>query len=67
MAPAPMAITYLLVTLAALVRILAPTLVPNAYDQIIAIAGGLWIAAFGLFLWVYTPILLRPRVDGGPG
>jgi uncharacterized protein involved in response to NO len=26
-----------------------------------------WIAAFGLFAAIYTPILLRPRVDGKPG
>lgn len=66
-APAPMAITYLLVTLAAAIRILGPALAPQDYDQIIALAGALWIAAFGLFLWVYTPILLRPRADGRPG
>ena len=23
-----------------------------------------WIGAFGLFLWVYTPMLTRPRADG---
>jgi uncharacterized protein involved in response to NO len=31
------------------------------------VAGVLWIAAFGLFAAIYTPILLRPRVDGKPG
>ena len=66
-APAPMAITYLLVTLAAAIRILGPALAPQDYDQIIALAGTLWIAAFGLFLRVYTPILLWPRADGRPG
>jgi uncharacterized protein involved in response to NO len=31
-------------------------------------ASGLaWIVAFGLFVAVYAPMLLRPRVDGKPG
>jgi uncharacterized protein involved in response to NO len=32
-----------------------------------AAAGLAWMAAFGLFAAIYTPILLRPRVDGKPG
>lgn len=30
-------------------------------------SGALWIFAFGAFLWVYAPILMRPRIDGRPG
>jgi uncharacterized protein involved in response to NO len=30
-------------------------------------AGALWMVAFGLFLITYTPILMRPRLDGRPG
>jgi uncharacterized protein involved in response to NO len=30
-------------------------------------AGLVWVAAFGLFVVVYTPMLLRPRVDDKPG
>jgi len=26
-----------------------------------------WVAAFGLFVAMYAPMLLRPRVDGKPG
>jgi uncharacterized protein involved in response to NO len=30
-------------------------------------AGLVWMAAFGLFVVVYAPMLLRPRADGKPG
>jgi len=33
----------------------------------LALSGGLWIAAFAAFLWVYLPILIRPRIDGRSG
>jgi uncharacterized protein involved in response to NO len=66
-APAPIASAYLLITLAAAVRVFAPVLFPENYSGVIAGAGLLWIAAFGVFLWIYAPILVTPRVDGRPG
>mgnify|MGYP001600347784 FL=1 len=66
-APMPMAVTYGLVSAAALVRVFAPALFPDNYSGIVSVAGALWIAAFAIYLWVYTPILLRPRADGRPG
>jgi uncharacterized protein involved in response to NO len=66
-APASIASAYLLITLAALVRVFAPVFFPDNYSGVIASAGVLWIAAFGVFLWVYAPILVTPRVDGRPG
>jgi uncharacterized protein involved in response to NO len=30
-------------------------------------AGLVWMAAFGLFAAIYTPILQRPQADGKPG
>jgi uncharacterized protein involved in response to NO len=38
-----------------------------AYPLVILLAAFLWTSAFVLFLWIYAPILLRPRVDGRPG
>ena len=66
-APRPMALSYLLLTLAAIVRVFAPVLFPGRYDQIVGISGALWILAFAIYLWIYTPILLTPRRDGKPG
>jgi uncharacterized protein involved in response to NO len=30
-------------------------------------AQAAWLIAFALFVWVYAPILVKPRVDGLPG
>ena len=53
--------------LAALVRVAAPLVLPQAYAAGMAAAGVLWTMAFVLFAAIYTPVLLRPRVDGKPG
>jgi uncharacterized protein involved in response to NO len=66
-APRLIAIAYLLVTLAALVRVFGGTLFPGFYDGIILAAGLIWIGAFGLFVLVYAPMLLSPRLDGKAG
>jgi len=53
-------LVFVAVTLAALARLAAP-LWPALYLPLLQVSGGLWIAAFGLFLVVYAPLLLRPR------
>jgi uncharacterized protein involved in response to NO len=58
---------FIAINLAALTRVLMPFLVPHWYFATLVAAGGLWVIAFGAFLLVYAPILLRPRVDGKPG
>jgi uncharacterized protein involved in response to NO len=66
--PAPlMTWAFVAVNLAALIRVAQPLVFPSLYAQGMIVAGVLWIAAFGLFAAIYTPILLRPRVDGKPG
>lgn len=66
-APRPIAVAYLLVMLAALMRVFGGALFPGFYDDIILAAGAIWILAFGLFVLVYAPILLGPRIDGKAG
>ena len=66
-APRPIAICYLLASAGALTRVLGPAVLPVSYSAAILIAGLTWIAAFGVFLWVFTPILTRPRIDGRTG
>lgn len=66
--PAPlMTWAFVAVNLAALIRVAQPLLFPGLYASGMVIAGVLWVVAFGLFAAIYTPILLRPRVDGKPG
>ncbi|MEX2150874.1 MAG: NnrS family protein [Steroidobacteraceae bacterium] len=61
------AVAYLLLSLAAVVRVFLPPFAVIDYRWTVFIAGALWLAAFALFLIKYTPILMHPRIDGGPG
>ena len=66
--PAPlMTLAFVAINLAALIRVGAPLFFPEAHAQIMVLAGLLWMIAFGLFAAIYSPILLRPRIDGKPG
>jgi uncharacterized protein involved in response to NO len=66
--PAPvMTRAFVAINLAALIRVVLPLVFPGVYAQIMMAAGVAWVAAFGVFVAVYAPMLLRPRVDGKPG
>jgi uncharacterized protein involved in response to NO len=58
---------YFLLLASAAARVFGPAAFPGFYTASLALSGGLWIAAFALFLIVYAPMLLAPRVDGRPG
>lgn len=67
-APRLIVAAYLLVSASALVRTFGPTLAPGLYNELMLVAGAAWIAAFALFIVVFAPILLQPRVRSGePG
>ena len=59
-------LAFVLANLAAGVRVFGPAFLPTWYVSWVLLAGALWVAAFAIFAWVYTPILLRPRADGRP-
>jgi uncharacterized protein involved in response to NO len=61
------ALAFVLIGLAALVRVVAPLATPELWVPAMATAQALWLAAFGLLLAGLAPMLLRPRVDGAPG
>jgi len=65
-APAGLPLAFVLINGAALARTAGPLLAPGLYGEWVVGAGVLWIAAFGIFLFRYTPILTRPRIDGQP-
>ncbi|HKR19599.1 MAG TPA: NnrS family protein [Stellaceae bacterium] len=52
---------YVLVTVAAVLRLLAP-LAGAQYLLVLSLAGAAWTGAFGLFVVLYGPPLLTPRV-----
>lgn len=58
---------FLAINAAAALRCLGPLLLPDHYLGLLVLAGSLWTIAFVVFLVVYTPILLRVRVDNRPG
>ena len=58
---------YAFVHLAAAFRVLLPLAWPSGYGLAVSASSALWSAAFLLYVLVYVPILVRPRVDGRPG
>lgn len=58
---------FVLVQLAALVRVFAGIAWLALYIPAIQVSGLLWSAAFGLHALRYWPVLTRPRLDGKPG
>ncbi len=55
-----MVASYLLVLIAAALRLAAVE--PGPFSQLLLqLAAGAWIAAFGLYLWRFAPLLIRPR------
>jgi uncharacterized protein involved in response to NO len=58
---------YLCVAAAALVRVVPPLIVPQAYAWALWASSLLWSAGFLLYAAVYWPRLSRPRIDGRDG
>jgi uncharacterized protein involved in response to NO len=63
----PIVLAYVLLTLAAVIRVFGPVAAPAALQASWTVAGTLWIGAFAIYCTVYAPILSRPRIDGKPG
>ena len=66
-APPLMSAAFVLILLAAVVRVVLPVSLPAAMNWAIGLAGVAWVIAYVLFLFCYAPLLLAPRVDGRPG
>ena len=60
-------LVYGLLIAAGILRVFGPAVLPAAYPATVTLASAAWTAAFLLFVYVYTPVLLLPRVDGRPG
>jgi uncharacterized protein involved in response to NO len=58
---------FLLLQLAAILRVIVDLLPADSYRLTIVASGTLWVLAFGIFLLRYVPMLLQPRIDGRPG
>jgi len=62
-----MVLSFVLINVAAVIRVILPMFMTDSYMQLIQVAGWLWVFAFIIYVIVYTPMWLRPRVDGRPG
>lgn len=58
---------YVLIMVAAMLRVLLPMLAPSFYAYSVVAAAGAWSAAFLIYLWQYTPWLVSARQDGKDG
>ena len=58
---------YSLLTVSVVVRVFGPGVLPGQYAAVVMTAGTLWLVAFLLYVGVYAPVLLLPRLDGKPG
>lgn len=56
-------LSFWLINLAALIRVVPPIFLPSLYIPSITVSGALWSLAFLIFCVVYIPIFLQPRVD----
>jgi uncharacterized protein involved in response to NO len=61
------AIAFVLINVAAFIRIVLPIALPHWYQTFIYGSSLAWLSAFSLFIFVYTPILTAKRIDGLEG
>lgn len=62
-----MVLSFIILNVAAIVRVILPMFMHDFYLQLIQVASGLWIVAFTIFVIAYTPMLLKARIDGREG
>ena len=62
-----MSIAFSAVIGAALARSLGVIFAPSHMLLWIDVSAALWILAFGMFVWRFGMMLMKPRVDGHPG
>jgi len=59
--------SLLILTLAAVVRVIFPLFNMDLYVYWVGISQLMWIIAFAVFVYVYAPMFLSARVDGKDG
>jgi len=60
-------LAFVLLNAGAISRVVMPMLAPAQYTTWVNMSGDLWVLGFVLFVFVYTSVLVRPRIDGRPG
>lgn len=62
-----MVLSFILINIAAIVRVIVPIFMPDHYLQLMQFSGWLWVSAFVIFAIAYTPMLIQARIDGREG
>jgi len=62
--PTPVSWMFGLLLVGSVFRVVLPLLDAAHYVFWMGVSQLLWVSAFSLFLWVFLPMLWRPRVDG---
>ncbi len=60
-------VAYALVLTSTVLRVFVPLLAPQLLVAALIAAALAWSAAFVIYLWIFTPWLLRARLDGKDG
>lgn len=60
-------ICYWLMLTSATLRMLSLVAQPPWLIPVLHTAGSTWVLCFGLYLWRFVPMLIRPRIDELPG
>jgi uncharacterized protein involved in response to NO len=58
---------YVLLLVAAAVRVFIPMAFPSVHAPALVVAGAMWATAFAIYLAIYTPWLMTTRLDGKDG
>lgn len=65
--PFAVRVAFILVGLAGVFRVLVPLVLPATTTYMVLAAQTLWVFGFTVFVVVYLPMLVKPRVDGRYG
>ena len=65
--PAVLTLCLPLLLTGCLIRVVMPPLLPEWHALWIGASQLLWVCTFVMFAAIYTPFLIRPRIDGRPG
>jgi uncharacterized protein involved in response to NO len=66
-APRWVSLLFMALFAAFVARVALPLLLPAYTLAWMGLAFAAWLYGFAVFLWVYAPMLVKPRVDGQPG
>ncbi len=65
--PGMLMVIFGLILLSVISRVFLPLWSAHYYLQWVMLSQLLWIVAFLLLLWIYLPMLIKPRIDGRYG